>query len=157
MSKMIEQSGYDVTISFITKKDLHLRNVLIYLNLNNENNWELIKTNLLGSYDNTIIKVYDIDQEFEWYMFLKNASIFVKDDEIKINTFSKFNSYIKAKNKINIDQSLKDISKEIEYYSAKQNFGLVFDQFIELNKLKNEQYQLKMIQILNLMKGGNHE
>ena len=99
----------------------------------------------------------DWDKEVEWYMFLKNTSIFVKTDEIIINTFTNFNEFVKAKKTINIEAKLKSASKEIDYYSAKQNFGLVFDQFIKLNTLRNEKYKLKMIKLLNLVPGENYE
>lgn len=153
----VSEPRFDITINFATKSPLHLKNASIWLNINNEDNWELVTTNLFGSYDDTIIKIMDWDKEVEWYMFLKNTSIFVKADEIIINTFTNFNEFVKAEKTINIEAKLKNISKEIDYYSAKQNFGLVFDQFIKLNTLKNEKYKLKMIKLLNLVLGENYE
>ena len=147
----VSEPRFDITINFATKSPLHLKNASIWLNINNEDNWELVTTNLFGSYDDTIIKIMDWDKEVEWYMFLKNTSIFVKTDEIIINEF------VKATKTINIQAKLKSVSKEIDYYSAKQNFGLVFNQFIKLNTLRNEKYKLKMIKLLNLVPGENYE
>ena len=124
----VSEPRFDITINFATKSPLHLKNASIWLNINNEDNWELVTTNL-----------------------------FVKTDEIIINTFTNFNEFVKAKKTINIEAKLKSVSKEIDYYSAKQNFGLVFDQFIKLNTLRNEKYKLKMIKLLNLVPGENYE
>ena len=74
----VSEPRFDITINFATKSPLHLKNASIWLNINNEDNWELVTTNLFGSYDDTIIKIMDWDKEVEWYMFLKNTSIFVK-------------------------------------------------------------------------------
>lgn len=55
----------------------------------------------------------DWDKEVEWYMFLKNTSIFVKADEIIINTFTNFNEFVKAEKTINIEAKLKIFQKKL--------------------------------------------
>ncbi|MBN4089645.1 hypothetical protein OF364_01645 [Mycoplasma enhydrae] len=152
MSKYSEKS-FDIQINFLADKPFILKKGLIYINLNSENLWELIDNESIASYPNTIIKIVDLVNDETWFMFLTNASIFVDEDKIEINTFSKFNRYVTMDvKKPKSAEILKAVTKEIEYFGAKQNFGLDFNQFAWLNKLKKEQYAQKMIVLLKLQK-----
>ncbi|AZZ65718.1 hypothetical protein DMC14_002925 [Metamycoplasma phocicerebrale] len=153
MNKYNDQESYDIEINFLGEKPYLLKRGLIYININNEDAWELIENQSIASYPNTIIKIVDLVNNETWFMFLNNASIFVDNNKIEINSFSKFNRYTLAKKNVKDNSLLKEVTKEIEYFDARQNFGLDFNQFVWLNKLKDQQYIQKMILLLNLIKG----
>lgn len=149
---------YEIVINFLSSKPYSLKNGLIFINVDNEDKWELIENKAIASYPNSIIKIVDLNEsEKEWFMFLSNASIFANDNKIQINTFSNFNKYLKSEQTIDLDKNLHEVTKEIDYFSARQNFGLDINQYIWLTKLKREQYINKMSQLLNLRKAEKYE
>ncbi|WP_373436117.1 MSC_0621 family F1-like ATPase epsilon subunit [Metamycoplasma equirhinis] len=156
-NKRANENSFDIVINFVSKKPYILKNGLIYLNVGNENKWELIQNRSIASYPNTIIKIVDPKENREWFMFLSDVSVFANENKIQINTFSNYNKYLKVEEDVDLNDTLKDVTKEIDYFNARQNFGLNINQFILLTKLKREQYISKMSQILNLRKAEKYE
>ncbi|CRH45548.1 Uncharacterised protein [Chlamydia trachomatis] len=109
------------------------------------------------AYENTVVKIKDLDENKEFFLFLINTNIIVTDNEIKINTFNKMEIY-KQNKKSKFDKVLiKEVMDKINYYESLQKIGLSLDQFMEEKLLKQKLYILKMEQNLKIVKEIKYE
>lgn len=153
MAAIKDQSFFRLTINYASTIPFLVRKCQLFLNVDDENTWTQITNNSIAGYKNTLVKIveYDTDEnKTEWYTFLRNASILVRENHIIINTFVEFNQYHKTNTKIDLSEEIKEIQKEINYYEARKKLGIRASQFIKLNNLTQRQYRLKMVQLLNL-------
>ncbi|AZZ65770.1 hypothetical protein DMC14_003200 [Metamycoplasma phocicerebrale] len=152
-----KNTSFKITINFLNDKKIIIRNGELYINIDEEDDWLLINSNSIMAYDNTIIKIKDLDENKEFYLFLINTNLIVSDNVVTINTFNKENIYKKATKRINNKEEIKDLVNKINYYNSLQKIGLSLDQYIEKNSLNQKLYIETLKQNLQLIGDRNYE
>ncbi|AME14892.1 hypothetical protein MmmBen468_0678 [Mycoplasma mycoides subsp. mycoides] len=97
-----------------------------------------------------LLKILDLSNNQEKYLFANNVNIMVKNNHIVINTFSKQNFLVKSNRKKVYQDQLKELHKQISILQANQTIGLTINSLLELKKLKNKYYVLKLKNLLQL-------
>ena len=102
------ENKFKVNISFIDNKTETFDKVNAYLNLNDEDDWIMLDSNMIGSYELILIKLVIEEKRTkkEIYVFAKNANLILKNNILDIETFSQRNLFIKIKQKQNLKKSL---------------------------------------------------
>ncbi|KDE43537.1 hypothetical protein NPL6_03560, partial [Metamycoplasma hyosynoviae] len=145
-------------INFIGNKSKKIDHALVYINVDDEDDWKLLDQNMIGSYKNTLIKINDLDTQKISYIFLKNTNFVLKDNLLKITSSSELNIYSKTKQrKEKIKSTIKNLNEKIRYYHSLNEIGLDLSEYLELVKLEEQVWRLKMEEILHLKKGENNE
>ncbi|WP_277735221.1 MSC_0621 family F1-like ATPase epsilon subunit [Mycoplasmopsis bovis] len=129
----MSQKDFKVVINFIGNKQVTFNNALVYFNADEEGDWVSLVDNSILGYDITLLKIVDLSNKLTKYIFAKNTNITVAKNIISIYTFSEFVFFIETKAK-----------KQYNELEAMQQLGISIDQLLELNKLKEEKYILKM-------------
>ncbi|WP_029608699.1 MSC_0621 family F1-like ATPase epsilon subunit [Mycoplasma simbae] len=146
--------GLEIEINSLASVPLTFKNANLYFNIDAENDFKLVNTQSLSSFDKTIIKIQNLNDNKEFYVFLTNTNIVIKDNKATINTFSRVVLYEQNKEffaKQSSKDILKDINAEISFLTASQSIGLRIDEATRLNVLKRQQFELKMKQKLFLV------
>ena len=97
-----------------------------------------------------LLKILDLSNNQEKYLFANNVNIMVKNNLIVIITFSKQNFLVKSNRKKVYQDQLKELHKQISILQANQTIGLTINSLLELKKLKNKYYVLKLKNLLQL-------
>lgn len=142
--------GFKTSISFLFNKKIDFFNSKVYINVGEENDWIELTNNSIFGYEIVLLKIIDQELNSKKYMFAKNANIIVENNEIKINTFSELCFYKAIKVKNLHSKELKEITKKVNQVEAMQHMGLDLKTFLELKKMKQEHYILKMKYLLRL-------
>ncbi|AEI90186.1 hypothetical protein FCM49_02485 [Mycoplasma bovis] len=140
----MSQKDFKVVINFIGNKQVTFNNALVYFNADEEGDWVSLVDNSILGYDITLLKIVDLSNKLTKYIFAKNTNITVAKNIISIYTFSEFVFFIETKAKKQYNESYKEVSKKVAALEAMQQLGISIDQLLELNKLKEEKYILKM-------------
>lgn len=151
------KNNFKILINFLDNYKTKIYSGLVYVNLDQEDDWVLLENNSLASYDYVLIKIKDLNNKEEKYCFLKNANIIIRDNVININNSNRINFYKKSNQKINNKNSIKETEIKFNLLESMQKLGLNIDQYIELNELKNKLYTLKMQKLFNLDKEEKYE
>ncbi|MDD1373438.1 MSC_0621 family F1-like ATPase epsilon subunit [Metamycoplasma hyosynoviae] len=155
---MDKKLGLRLEINFIGNKSKKIDHTLVYINVDDEDDWKLLDQNMIGSYKNTLIKINDLDTQKISYIFLKNTNFVLKDNLLKITSSSELNIYSKTKQrKEKIKSTIKNLNEKIGYYHSLNEIGLDLSEYLELVKLEEQVWRLKMEEILHLKKGENNE
>ncbi|MBU4689454.1 hypothetical protein KQ873_00155 [Mycoplasma zalophidermidis] len=142
-----------VVINSLANIPLVFNKCILYLNVNDENNWKLISDKALASFDKTIIKIEDYQRDETFFCFLYNTNIVLNNKTASINSFSKIVLYKinkQSSEQVENKKMYKKITNEINYLTSAQSIGLLLDEAIKLDKLKTKQYEYKMKMLLSL-------
>lgn len=151
------ENKFKVNISFINNKTETFDKVNAYLNLNDEDDWIMLDSNMIGSYELILIKLVIEEKRTkkEIYVFAKNANLILKNNILDIETFSQRNLFIKTKQKQNLKKQIADLKNKFDYLDAKQFIGLDVNEFLSYKQLKYDLYILKLRDLLNLKEVSN--
>ena len=151
------ENKFKVNISFIDNKTETFDKVNAYLNLNDEDDWIMLDSNMIGSYELILIKLVIEEKRTkkEIYVFAKNANLILKNNILDIETFSQRNLFIKIKQKQNFKKQIADLKNKFDYLNAKQFIGLDVNEFLSYKQLKYDLYILKLRDLLNLKEVSN--
>ena len=151
------ENKFKVNISFIDNKTETFDKVNAYLNLNDEDDWIMLDSNMIGSYELILIKLVIEEKRTkkEIYVFAKNANLILKNNILDIETFSQRNLFIKIKQKQNLKKQIADLKNKFDYLNAKQFIGLDANEFLSYKQLKYDLYILKLRDLLNLKEANN--
>ena len=151
------ENKFKVNISFIDNKTETFDKVNAYLNLNDEDDWIMLDSNMIGSYELILIKLVIEEKRTkkEIYVFAKNANLILKNNMLDIETFSQRNLFIKTKQKQNLKKQIADLKNKFDYLNAKQSIGLDVNEFLSYKQLKYDLYILKLRDLLNLKEVSN--
>ena len=151
------ENKFKVNISFIDNKTETFDKVNAYLNLNDEDDWIMLDSNMIGSYELILIKLVIEEKRTkkEIYVFAKNANLILKNNILDIETFSQRNLFIKIKQKQNLKKQISDLKNKFDYLNAKQFIGLDVNEFLSYKQLKYDLYILKLRDLLNLKEVSN--
>ena len=151
------ENKFKVNISFIDNKTETFDKVNAYLNLNDEDDWIMLDSNMIGSYELILIKLVIEEKRTkkEIYVFAKNANLILKNNMLDIETFSQRNVLIKTKQKQNLKKQIADLKNKFDYLNAKQSIGLDVNEFLSYKQLKYDLYILKLRDLLNLKEVSN--
>lgn len=151
------ENKFKVNISFIDNKTETFDKVNAYLNLNDEDDWIMLDSNMIGSYELILIKLVIEEKRTkkEIYVFAKNANLILKNNILDIETFSQRNLFIKIKQKQNLKKQIADLKNKFDYLNAKQFIGLDVNEFLSYKQLKYDLYILKLRDLLNLKEASN--
>ncbi|ENY69040.1 Hypothetical protein MBVG_5580 [Mycoplasmopsis bovigenitalium 51080] len=150
----MNKNGINIEINSITNTPLVFKNAILYFNIEESDNWKMISSKSLASYEKTVLKIQDIESNKTYYILLKNTNMNCDGQKATFNTFSKIKLFVKAKKskiKNKYKAKLKEISQEISHLNALQNIGLKLSDIAHLNQLKNQEYELKIIHNLSLV------
>lgn len=151
------ENKFKVNISFIDNKTETFDKVNAYLNLNDEDDWIMLDSNMIGSYELILIKLVIEEKRTkkEIYVFAKNANLILKNNILDIETFSQRNLFIKTKQKQNLKKQIADLKNKFDYLNAKQSIGLDVNEFLSYKQLKYDLYILKLRDLFNLKEASN--
>ena len=151
------ENKFKVNISFIDNKTETFDKVNAYLNLNDEDDWIMLDSNMIGSYELILIKLVIEEKRTkkEIYVFAKNANLILKNNILDIETFSQRNLFIKTKQKQNLKKQIADLKNKFDYLNAKQFIGLDVNEFLSYKQLKYDLYILKLRDLFNLKEVSN--
>lgn len=151
------ENKFKVNISFIDNKTETFDKVNAYLNLNDEDDWIMLDSNMIGSYELILIKLVIEEKRTkkEIYVFAKNANLILKNNILDIETFSQRNLFIKIKQKQNLKKQIADLKNKFDYLNAKQFIGLDVNEFLSCKQLKYDLYILKLRDLFNLKEANN--
>ena len=151
------ENKFKVNISFIDNKTETFDKVNAYLNLNDEDDWIMLDSNMIGSYELILIKLVIEEKRTkkEIYVFAKNVNLILKNNILDIETFSQRNLFIKIKQKQNLKKQIADLKNKFDYLNAKQFIGLDVNEFLSYKQLKYDLYILKLRDLLNLKEVSN--
>lgn len=151
------ENKFKVNISFIDNKTETFDKVNVYLNLNDEDDWIMLDSNMIGSYELILIKLVIEEKRTkkEIYVFAKNANLILKNNILDIETFSQRNLFIKTKQKQNLKKQIADLKNKFDYLNAKQFIGLDVNEFLSYKQLKYDLYILKLRDLFNLKEVSN--
>ena len=151
------ENKFKVNISFIDNKTETFDKVNTYLNLNDEDDWIMLDSNMIGSYELILIKLVIEEKRTkkEIYVFAKNANLILKNNILDIETFSQRNLFIKIKQKQNLKKQIADLKNKFDYLNAKQFIGLDVNEFLSYKQLKYDLYILKLRDLFNLKEANN--
>ncbi|WP_374847163.1 MSC_0621 family F1-like ATPase epsilon subunit [Metamycoplasma salivarium] len=151
------ENKFKVNISFIDNKTETFDKVNAYLNLNDEDDWIMLDSNMIGSYELILIKLVIEEKRTkkEIYVFAKNANLILKNNILDIETFSQRNLFIKIKPKQNLKKQIADLKNKFDYLNAKQFIGLDVNEFLSYKQLKYDLYILKLRDLFNLKEANN--
>lgn len=151
------ENKFKVNISFIDNKTETFDKVNAYLNLNDEDDWIMLDSNMIGSYELILIKlaIEEKRTKKEIYVFAKNANLILKNNILDIETFSQRNLFIKIKQKQNLKKQIADLKNKFDYLNAKQFIGLDVNEFLSYKQLKYDLYILKLRDLFNLKEANN--
>ncbi|KEZ20955.1 MSC_0621 family F1-like ATPase epsilon subunit [Mycoplasma capricolum] len=143
--------AFSVEINFIeNKQTINFNKAIVYFNADEENEWISLTNNSILGYEIMLLKILDLSNNQEKYLFVNNVNIMVKNNHIVINTFSKQNFLVKTNRKKEYQEQLKELHKQITILQANQTIGLTIDSLLELKRLKNKYYVLKLKNLLQL-------
>ncbi|WP_434337976.1 MSC_0621 family F1-like ATPase epsilon subunit [Mycoplasma capricolum] len=143
--------AFSVEINFIeNKQTINFKKAIVYFNADEENEWISLTNNSILGYEIMLLKILDLSNNQEKYLFVNNVNIMVKNNHIVINTFSKQNFLVKTNRKKKYQEQLKELHKQITILQANQTIGLTIDSLLELKRLKNKYYVLKLKNLLQL-------
>ncbi|WP_434335490.1 hypothetical protein V2P22_01570 [Mycoplasma capricolum subsp. capricolum] len=143
--------AFSVEINFIeNKQTINFNKAIVYFNADEENEWISLTNNSILGYEIMLLKILDLSNNQEKYLFVNNVNIMVKNNHIVINTFSKQNFLVKTNCKKEYQEQLKELHKQITILQANQTIGLTIDSLLELKRLKNKYYVLKLKNLLQL-------
>ncbi|WP_434337845.1 hypothetical protein V2P57_03165 [Mycoplasma mycoides subsp. mycoides] len=143
--------AFSVEINFIeNKQTINFNKAIVYFNADEENEWISLTNNSILGYEIMLLKILDLSNNQEKYLFANNVNIMVKNNHIVINTFSKQNFLVKSNRKKVHQDQLKELHKQISILQANQTIGLTINSLLELKKLKNKYYVLKLKNLLQL-------
>lgn len=152
-----QNQTFKININFLDNKTLSIRNGQLFINIDDEDEWAKADLEAIMAYENTVVKIKDLDDQKEFYLFLINTNIIIKDNIITINTFNKMTVY-KQNNKASFNKNeLKEVVEKINYLESLQKIGLNLDQFMEQKLLKQKLYILKIQKNLKLVKENDYE
>lgn len=151
------ENKFKVNISFINNNTETFDKVNVYLNINDEDDWIMLDSNMIGSYELVLIKLVVEEKRVkkEIYVFAKNANLILKNHILDIETFSQRNLFIKTKQKQNLKKQIADLKNKFDYLDAKQFIGLDVNEFLSYKQLKYDLYILKLRDLLNLKEVSN--
>ncbi|BAW18456.1 hypothetical protein MBVG596_0873 [Mycoplasmopsis bovigenitalium] len=150
----MNKNGINIEINSITNTPLVFKNAILYFNIEESDNWKMVSSKSLASYEKTVLKIQDFESNKTYYILLKNTNMNCDGQKATLNTFSKIKLFVKAKKseiKNKYKAKLKEISQEISHLKALQNIGLKLNEIAHLNQLKNQEYELKIIHNLSLV------
>ncbi|WP_434343883.1 hypothetical protein V2P32_02065 [Mycoplasma sp. 06067-C1-B144P-99-0482-3] len=143
--------AFSVEINFIeNKQTINFNKAIVYFNADEENEWISLTNNSILGYEIMLLKILDLSNNQEKYLFVNNVNIMVKNNHIVINTFSKQNFLVKTNRRKEYQEQLKELHKQITILQANQTIGLTIDFLLELKRLKNKYYVLKLKNLLQL-------
>ncbi|WFQ90883.1 hypothetical protein MFERI13461_00308 [Mycoplasma feriruminatoris] len=143
--------AFSVEINFIeNKQTINFNKAIVYFNADEENEWISLTNNSILGYEIILLKIHDLTNNQEKYLFANNVNIMVKNNHITINTFSKQNFLVKSNRKRIYQEELKELHNQISILQANQTIGLTIDSLLELKRLKNKYYVLKLKNLLQL-------
>ncbi|WFQ91704.1 hypothetical protein MFERI14815_00308 [Mycoplasma feriruminatoris] len=143
--------AFSVEINFIeNKQTINFNKAIVYFNADEENEWISLTNNSILGYEIILLKIHDLTNNQEKYLFANNVNIMVKNNHIIINTFSKQNFLVKSNRKRIYQEELKELHNQISILQANQTIGLTIDSLLELKRLKNKYYVLKLKNLLQL-------
>ncbi|WP_347938450.1 hypothetical protein VQY18_01530 [Mycoplasma feriruminatoris] len=143
--------AFSVEINFIeNKQTINFNKAIVYFNADEENEWISLTNNSILGYEIILLKIDDLTNNQEKYLFANNVNIMVKNNHITINTFSKQNFLVKSNRKKIYQEELKELHNQISILQANQTIGLTIDSLLELKRLKNKYYVLKLKNLLQL-------
>lgn len=152
-----QNQTFKININFLDNKTLSIRNGQLFINIDDEDEWAKADLEAIMAYENTVVKIKDLDDQKEFYLFLINTNIIIKDNIITINTFNKMTVY-KQNNKASFNKNeLREVVEKINYLESLQKIGLNLDQFMEQKLLKQKLYILKIQKNLKLVKENDYE
>ena len=134
---------YKLNIAFLNGTKFSSPKVKIFINVNEEDEFTELENNSICSFDHVLLKIKDIENNKNLFLFLKDANILIENQQINISSCSTKQFYVSLLKKI-------DFKKEINILELKKNFGLSIDEYIELENLKEKHYILNLREILNL-------
>ncbi|WFQ92528.1 MSC_0621 family F1-like ATPase epsilon subunit [Mycoplasma feriruminatoris] len=143
--------AFSVEINFIeNKQTINFNKAIVYFNADEENEWISLTNNSILGYEIILLKIHDLTNNQEKYLFANNVNIMVKNNHVVINTFSKQNFLVKSNRKRIYQEELKELHNQISILQANQTIGLTIDLLLELKRLKNKYYVLKLKNLLQL-------
>ncbi|BAP39779.1 MSC_0621 family F1-like ATPase epsilon subunit [Metamycoplasma canadense] len=148
---------FKIQINFLDNKTKIIRNGLLFINVDDEDQWVLADSNAIMAYENTVIKIKDLDEEKEFYLFLINTNIIINQKNININTFNKMEIFKQNNKTVDNKNKIREVLNNISYFNSLQKIGLNLDQFMQLKLLNQELYLLKIQQNLKLAKEIKYE
>ncbi|WP_330463654.1 MSC_0621 family F1-like ATPase epsilon subunit [Metamycoplasma gateae] len=152
-----QNQTFKININFLDNKTLSIRNGQLFINIDDEDEWAKADLEAIMAYENTVVKIKDLNDQKEFYLFLINTNIIIKDNIITINTFNKMTVY-KQNNKASFNKNeLREVVEKINYLESLQKIGLNLDQFMEQKLLKQKLYILKIQKNLKLVKENDYE
>ncbi|UUD37034.1 Uncharacterised protein [Mycoplasmopsis californica] len=147
---MQNTNSFKTVINFLLSKKVEFPNSEVYVNIGDEDDWIRLTNDSILSYEIVLLKIYDLNEKTQKFFFGKNVNVIVENNEIKINTFSDHISFKAVKIKNLYSNEMKEINKKISQLEALQHLGIDLDTYLELKKLKQEQYILKMKNLFKL-------
>ncbi|MBN0970629.1 MSC_0621 family F1-like ATPase epsilon subunit [Mycoplasma phocoeninasale] len=153
----MKKNNHRILINFLKNQPIEIISGNLYINISDDEDWEILDNDSISNFEHSIIKIFDTVAKKEFFMFLVNASITIKNNIAQINTFSNSRIFIKDKKKVNYKEQIRSINKEINDLEILKNIGMGIDDFITLEEYKSQLYELKMMQFLNLVEENKYE
>ncbi len=141
---------YKLNIAFLNGTKYSSPKVKIFINVNEEDEFIELENNSICSFDHVLLKIKDIENNKDLFLFLKDVNILIENQQINISSCSTKQFYISLLKKIDFKKELSIIKKQINILELKKNFGLSIDEYIKLENLKEKHYILNLREILNL-------
>lgn len=111
--------AFSVEINFIeNKQTINFNKAIVYFNADEENEWISLTNNSILGYEIILLKIHDLTNNQEKYLFANNVNIMVKNNHITINTFSKQNFLVKSNRKRIYQEELKELHNQISILQA---------------------------------------
>ncbi|AXE60536.1 hypothetical protein DA803_00265 [[Mycoplasma] phocae] len=153
----MKKNNYKILINFLKNQPIEIALGNLYINISDDEDWVMLSNNSISNFEHSIIKIYDVLDKKEFFMFLANASITIKNNIAHVNTFSNSRIFIRDLKKVNYKEQIQAVNKKIGDLELLKNIGMGIDDFITLEKYKSELYELKMMQFLNLVEENKYE
>ncbi|WP_406617968.1 MSC_0621 family F1-like ATPase epsilon subunit [Mycoplasmopsis lipophila] len=140
-----------INISFLSSGEHFIPKAKMFVNVNDEDEFHELKNNTICSYEKILIKIIDIQMNKEYFLFLKNSNILIKNNIANIDTFSTKQFYVSLLRKTIDEVEFKKLKKKIGKMEIKKDIGLSIDEILLLEQLKYEEYIMRMKKMFNLM------
>lgn len=146
-----------ILISFLENKSLKLKDYSLFINHNDENDWIQIENHSISAYPHVLVKFVHENTKNTFYLFLKNLNVVNNEQTILIKTFTDIRFFKEAKNNLDYKQALIDTKNKLSKLKTRQYIGLTIDEMILFEDLKEQLYELKLKQLLNLEERNKYE
>lgn len=146
-----------ILISFLENKSLKLKDYSLFINHNDENDWIQIENHSISAYPHVLVKFVHETTQNTFYLFLKNLNIVNNEETILVKTFTNIQFFKEAKNILDFKQVLADTKSKLSKLKTRQYIGLTIDEMLLFEQLKEQLYELKLKQLLNLEERNKYE